>query len=112
MEVHIIDKKLKAMADDYRLCQKALGAEQARIFFRRLDQMRNASTLESTRHIPGHFHELTGDRKGQWACDLQQPDRLIFVPHEKPIPTNPSGSYIWIEIKSINITEITNYHGK
>ena len=36
----------------------------------------------------GHYHELTGDRKGEWACDLDQPYRLIFEPHEKPIPVS------------------------
>lgn len=25
----------------------------------------------------GHYHELLGDRKGEWACDLDQPNRLL-----------------------------------
>lgn len=56
------------------------------------------------------YHELTGDRKGQWACDLDQPYRLIFEPHENPIPTDNSGKYIWLEIKGVEILEITDYH--
>jgi len=112
MEIHIPDKKLKKMAEDERLCQRKLGAIEADIFSYRLNQIDTAQTLEDLRHVDGNYHELKGDRKGQWACDLQQPDRLIFEPHEKPIPTNPSGSYIWIEIKSVDITEIVNYHGK
>ena len=35
--------------------------------------------------------------KGQWACNLDQPYRLIFVPQENPIPTNEDGKCIWIE---------------
>ena len=56
----------------------------------------------------------TGDRKGQWACDLDQPYRLIFEPHEKPIPKNAEGRYLWIEIeiKGVEIIEIVDYHGK
>lgn len=100
------------MADDPRLCQKELGQIETKIFYRRLDQIRNAQSLEEVRYMPGHFHELTGDRKGQWACDLEQPNRLVFEPHEKPIPTDKDGKYVWIEIKAIDIIEITNYHGK
>jgi len=56
------------------------------------------------------YPELTGDRKGQWACDLDQPYRLIFEPHENPIPTDNSGKCIWLEIKGVEILEITDYH--
>ena len=50
------------------------------------------------------------NRKGQWACDLDQPYRLIFEPHENPIPTNEHAQYIWLEIKGVEIVEIVNYH--
>lgn len=43
---------------------------------------------------------------------LDQPYRLIFEPHEDPIPIDDNGKYIWIEIKGVEIKEITNYHGK
>ena len=74
--------------------------------------MRAADTLEDVRYLPGNYHELTADRKGQWACDLDQPYRLIFQPHENPIPEDENGKYIWIEITGVEILEITNYHGK
>lgn len=78
----------------------------------RLRDLLAAETLEDVRYLPGHYHELVGNRKGQWACDLDQPYRLIFEPHENPIPTNKDGKYIWIEIKGVEIVEIENYHGK
>ncbi len=46
------------------------------------------------------------------GLDLDQPNRLIFEPHEDPIPTDGAGKYIWLEIKGVEIIEITNYHGK
>ena len=52
------------------------------------------------------------ERYCQWSCDLDQPYRLIFVPHENPIPTDGNGKYLWIEIKGVEVLEITNYHGK
>jgi len=33
-------------------------------------------------------------RNDQSACDLEKPYRLIFTPHENPIPTNEHGQYI------------------
>lgn len=36
----------------------------------------------------------------------------IFEPHEEPIPTDKSGKYIWLEIRGVEVIEITNYHGK
>ena len=72
--------------------------------------MKFAITLEDTRNLPGNFHELSGNRKGEWACDLDQPYRLVFTPHESPIPLNNHGQFLWNEIKGVEIVEITNYH--
>jgi proteic killer suppression protein len=104
------DKKLEKLANDYRKCQKELGQKRAKLFNRRLSDLLNAQTLEDVRYLPGHYHELKEDRKGQWACDLDQPYRLIFEPQVKPIPTDKSGKYIWLEIKGVEIIDITDYH--
>lgn len=76
----------------------------------RLDDLRAAETLEDVRYLPGNYHELRENRKGQWACDLDQPYRLIFTPHEDPIPTNENGQYGWDQIRGVDIIEIINYH--
>lgn len=47
-----------------------MGARRAKAFHIRLNQLSSAETLEDTRNLPGNYHELTGTRKGQWACDL------------------------------------------
>jgi proteic killer suppression protein len=110
VEITFANSKLKNLANNYKKCQKELGKIRANKYNQRLGELRSASTLEDVRHLPGHYHELTGNRKGQWACDLDQPYRLIFEPHEKPIPTDSNDKYIWSEIKSIKIIEIVNYH--
>jgi proteic killer suppression protein len=106
------DKKLEKLANDFKKCQKQMGQIRAKLYNKRLGDLRNALSLEDVRYLPGHYHELTGNRKGKWACDLDQPYRLIFEPHEQPIPTDDNGKYIWLEIKGVEIIEITNYHGK
>ncbi len=93
-----------------KVCRKELGANGAKVFQKRLQVLLFADTLEDVRNMPGRFHELKHERKGQWACDLEQPYRFIFKPHENPIPENEHGQYIWIEIKGVEIQEIVNYH--
>ena len=100
------------MANDRNYAIRKLGNQRAKLFGDRLDDIDAATSLEDVRYLPGNYHELKGDRKGQWACDLDQPYRLIFEPHEDPIPLDEKGKYIWIEIKGVEILEITNYHGK
>jgi proteic killer suppression protein len=110
VKITFSDKKLRKLANDDRLMVKELGKERAKLLRRRLTQLEDAENLEQVRHLPGHYHELTENRKGQWACDLDQPYRLIFTPHENPIPANEDGQYIWLEITGVEIIEVTNYH--
>lgn len=112
MLVTFSDKDLERCADDEKYCIKKLGARRAKIFNTRISYLKTSENLEAVRYLPGKFHELVENRKGQWACDLDQPYRLIFVPHENPIPTDANGKYLWIEIKGVEVLEITNYHGK
>lgn len=110
MVITFSNKKLSKIANDDRKMQKVLGARRAKLFRRRLTQLSASKTLEDVRALPGNYHELKGNRKGQWACDLDQPYRLVFTPQERPIPTNNNGLYCWLEISGIEIIEIINYH--
>lgn len=110
MEVSFADRKLEKLSADYNKCRQRLGDKRAKLFITRLNVLRDAATLEDIRHLPGRFHELSGDRKGQWACDLDHPYRLIFTPQEDPIPINEHGQYVWIEITGVEIIEIADYH--
>ncbi|RDD29244.1 killer suppression protein HigA [Prosthecochloris sp. ZM] len=110
MNISFGNKDLKKYANDDRLASRKLGTKRAKVFKQRLDDLRAAETLEDVRHLPGHYHELKENRKGQWSCDLDQPYRMIFIPHEDPIPANADGQYLWIEIRGLDVIEITNYH--
>ena len=110
MEVTFKDNKLKKLSENYSKCLQVMGSIRAKLFFKRLNELYDAFCLEDLRNVPGGYHELLGNRKGQWACNLDHPYRLIFEPFEKPIPTDESGKYIWLEIKEIEIIEIIDYH--
>lgn len=110
MIISFSDRTLNKAANDDRKLVRKYGQRRAHLIKRRLDALRATETLEDVRHLPGKFHELTGDRKGQWACDIGHPYRLILVPHEDSIPTDENGKYIWMEIKGVDVTEIVDYH--
>ncbi|MDR2145110.1 MAG: type II toxin-antitoxin system RelE/ParE family toxin [Tannerella sp.] len=110
MDITFADKKLKKIVSDERAIVRVLGKIRAEKMMERMHQLRDAITLEDVRYLPGNYHELTGDRKGQWACDLDQPYRLVFEPQDKPIPVNEHGQYIWVKIIGVEIIEIVNYH--
>lgn len=110
VDITFDDNNLEKFANNDRVGQKKLGAIRFKKYKQRLDQLKASKTLEDVRNQPGRFHELTGDRKGQWACDLDNPFRLIFKPQENPIPTDDNGKYIWIEILGVEVVEIKDYH--
>jgi len=110
MNIIFKTKKLGKIVNDDRKRQKEFGKKRSDKLRQRLNELISAETLEDVRYLPGHYHELTANRKGQWACDLDQPYRLIFTPQERPIPTDDDGKYIWMEIIGVEIIEIDNYH--
>ncbi len=110
MDITFADKKIERCANDDQLALKKFGKIRSGIFKKRMNALYMAENLEELRYLPGNWHELTNERKGQWACSLDQPYRLIFEPQETPIPTDESGKYIWSEIKAVEIIEIINYH--
>ena len=110
MNITFADKKLERLANNDSRLVKKYGKLRAGKIKARLTQLRFATSLEDVRHLPGNYHELTGTRKGQWACDLDQPYRMVFTPHENPIPANADGQFIWIEITGVEVIGIFNYH--
>jgi proteic killer suppression protein len=110
VEITFNDSKLEKLANDDRKLDREFGKLRADKIRTRLAQLKGATTLEDTRYLPGNYHELKNNRKGQWGCDLDQPYRLVFTPHERPIPQNDSGQYIWLEITGVEIVEVVNYH--
>ncbi len=112
MNITFNRKQLEKLSNDYKKCQKVMGQTRAKLFQKRLGDLLNAHSLEDVRFLPGRYHELTGNMKGKWACDLDQPYRLIFEPYESPIPTDADGKYLWAEIRGVEIVEISDYHGK
>ncbi len=110
MNITFADKKLEKWANNFALTQKKLGNIRATKYHQRLDDMRDVDSFDDLRFLPGNFHNLSGNRKGQWACSLDHQYRLIFEPAVKPVPTNQHGTPILSDFKIVEILEIVDYH--
>ena len=77
----------------------------------RLAVLANAPTLAAVPHSPpDRRHQLTGDREGQYAVDLDHQNRLIYVPNHDPVPRLNDGGIDIDRVTAITIMEVTDYH--
>lgn len=76
----------------------------------RLDDIRAAANLGVLRSLPGRYHQLRADRSGEWACDLEQPYRLVFCPFADPLPISKDGLLDATQVFAVRVLEVVNYH--
>src|SRR5664280_2034572 len=111
MDIAFKQDLLGKCANDHRYAQRKLGPLRAKKYLLRLQQIRAAACLNDLRNLPqADFHELKADRKGQLACDLDHPYRLIFVPAHNPIPKKQDGGLDWSQVTAVTVLEIVDYH--
>ena len=105
MELLFANSRIEKVCTSPEAAVKKYGARCADILLGRLRQMRDAKDLETLTRIPGHYHPLTADRKGQWACRLQGGLRLVFAPGAR-------GEMVIKEITdpTLTILKIVDYH--
>lgn len=109
VEVRYASNHIRKLVEDESFRKRKLGQNIKKFVFR-IAQLSSAPHFESLRGIPGRFHELSADRKGQWACDLVGKDRLVFRPCVDAVTLDDNGQYIWAEIHCVEVLEIVDYH--
>jgi len=110
VEISFKSEKLRKLCSEQRIADRELGVVRAKKIRLRLDDMAAADNLAVMRKLPGHCHELTGDRAGELAVSLDGPYRLIFEPANEPVPQNADGGLNWVEVTAVRILEIVDYH--
>lgn len=110
MEVDFLSDRLKKTCEDKLARQRAHQKDAAAKLAGRLDDLRAAEHMEMMRHLPGHWEELTGDRKGQFSCRLDKKLRLVVRPKKQPPPLKGDGGLDWLAIDSVTVIEVLNYH--
>lgn len=111
MQVEFPDARSQGLFNSDRELKREFGPENARMIRRRLDDLKAVTTLENARGLPGRLEELRGNRKGQFSIRLVGGARLIFRPSANPVPTKQDGGIDLMEIRSIMIVSVEDYHG-
>lgn len=109
MKIIFKTKKLEKILNSERLIKKHYGKNAKKIMMR-LSEINAVENLENLMTLPGRFHNLKGERKNTFACDLKHPFRLIFEPSNDPIPTDDNNKIIYSKITEIKILEIKDYY--
>lgn len=104
MKIEFRDKELELCATDEAYAIRRMGKKRAKCYRLRIDALRTVENFADLSFFPGRFHELVGNRKGQWACDLDQPYRLIIWGAE------PDKVVVWAEVSEAEVIEIVDYH--
>ena len=111
MEIIFRTKRLKKIFCSSKDLKRNYGERTARLIQNRLAVLSNASSLSRVPRIrPERLHQLSGNRKGQFAVDLVHPRRLIFEPNHDPMPVNKEGGIDRDMVTAITIIEVTDYH--
>ncbi len=77
----------------------------------RIEQIRGADVLAQLRLIPGaRFHQLTGDRAGQYAMDLTKNWRIIVEPWDELGAGVIVGEFSESAIDALRIYDVEDYH--
>jgi proteic killer suppression protein len=100
-------KKLTKLLSEPKKLQKEYGTVVAEKISKRLFEFEDAETLSDISHLPPpRLHQLSGDRKNQFAVDLTKNYRLIFEGYDaKDEETTDKG-----KIVTVVIIEIEDYH--
>lgn len=87
----------------------AYGDVVARRITQRLQELVAADSLDDMRMLPGRTRELSRDRPGQLAVDLDGHHLMVFRPNPDPIPTNTDGSLAWAAVTEVVVIEIVEW---
>lgn len=111
MDITFKSKRLWGVFNSEANLVRKYGSENAKLIKRRMAVLNVSTCLEEVPYRPPERrHELTGNRKGQFAVDLKHPFRLIFEPNHNPVPCKADGSLDLRRITSITIIEVEDYH--
>jgi len=111
MDIVFKSKKLERTLNSEKEIYRKYGEGIGRLLMRRLQFLRSAPTLADVpQKPPERCHELSGDRKGEFAMDLKHPYRLIFRPYHDPVPRKEDSGIDLNKITKIEIFTIEDYH--
>lgn len=111
MDITFKSRKLARIFNSEKNLMREYGPENAKLIKRRMAVLMAASTLDKVPHRPPERrHELTGDRKEEFAVDIKQPYRIVFLPNHNPLPRKADGGLDLRQITAVNVIGVEDYH--
>jgi len=111
MVVYFKSARLQTVLNSEAKLLRKYGPDQAAKIKQRLAEIEAFESLIQLRDYPSaRFHQLTANRRGQYAIDLLKSYRLILEPANDPLPMLPDGSVDLSKVTEIFIIEIVDYH--
>lgn len=109
MLIEYPNARKKKLFDSDKELKKEFG-QMADKIKERLHQLEAAECLYDLKNLPGKWHDLTQNRKGQVAAHLTGNWRIIIEPADSPLPTLPDGGLDWKGVKKVRVLEVIDYH--
>lgn len=111
MDITFRNEKLAKIFNSEKNLVREYDSENAKKIKQRMAVLMAATCLEEVpSHPPERKHELSGNRKNQFAVDLKHPQRLIFKPNHNPLPRRADGGLDLKRISAVTIIEVEDYH--
>jgi len=114
MDILFSKEREKELANDGAKLRRAFRGNQRRpkLIRARLDELADADDLQIMWSIPqSGFHNLVGNRKGQFAVKLDKGYRMTLEPANDPLPLKPDGGLDLELITAIRILKLAeDYH--
>lgn len=111
MDITFASRKLEKVFNDEQSLVREFGKEMAEAIKRRMPVLQGADSLADVPHTkPERRHELTANRKDEFAVDLKHPHRLVFRPNHDPVPRSADGGIALSQVTAIIILSVEDYH--
>ena len=111
MDVQFRTNKLRDAFLEHKIATKQFGDRDGKLYIRRINELASCETLGDVLDLPfGKPHALSGERAGEFAINMVQPRRLIFVPLDEEGQRIAADKIKPGEVKSIQVWEVVNYH--
>ena len=107
MKLHFHSTRIEKRCDN---ALREYGDQIGKKLLQRLKELHAFVTLADIPHVPPHRrHMLTGDRKGQFAVDVKDGYRVVFVPCGE-FQAKADGSVDMKTVTEITILNVEDYH--
>lgn len=110
MKIFYKNNKLKISLTVDKEIIKTYGTRAKKIK-QRMNELESWDTLHDISRLPAlRLHPLKGNKKGEWAVDIQKNWRICFEISNGPLPLLEDGGIDLSMVNEIKIISIEDYH--